>query len=318
MNRTNIVVYLSGERVKPSKFLLIFLDVVKEKFIEYIKFEKRYSPHTITAYHSDLSQFLDFLEHHYDLLDIGEVDHTMIRSWLVYLLGQGLSERSVNRKMTTLKSFYAYLIKTGDAEVNPMNRITSLKTSKRLPVYVEQDRIDLMFDQLDFGEGYPAMRNRMIIEVLYSTGMRLSELVNLYDYNVDLNHASLKVLGKRNKERIIPFGSTVGELLKQYLDLKRSLFPDQTWLFLTDGGAQIYPKMVYRIVNQALAQVSTLTRRSPHVLRHTFATHLLNNGAELNAVKELLGHSSLAATQVYTHNEIEKLKRIYQQAHPKA
>ncbi|MBN1199403.1 MAG: tyrosine-type recombinase/integrase [Bacteroidales bacterium] len=292
--------------------------MVKEMFIEYIRYEKRYSPHTVTAYQNDLSQFFDFLEQQYDIHEIDGVDHQIVRSWLVHLIEQGVSERSVNRKITTLKSFYRYLVKSGKADVNPMNRLSSLKTSKRLPLFLEQERMDRLFDQVDYGEDFPGIRNKLILELLYSTGMRLSELIHLHDYDIDLQHASLKVLGKRNKERIIPFGSSLGELLKRYQVMKRELFPSQTWLFLTDSGAQIYPKMVYRIVNQALAQVSTLTRRSPHILRHTFATHLLNNGAELNAVKELLGHSSLAATQIYTHNEIEKLKRIYQQAHPKA
>lgn len=287
-------------------------------FIEYIRYEKRYSPHTVTAYQNDLSQFFDFLEHQYGLRDLDGIDHTIIRSWFVSLMEQGVSERSVNRKMTTLKSFYRFLIKSGHAEVNPMNRLTSLKMSRRLPQYVEQEGMDHLFEQLDYGEGYPAIRDRLILELFYSTGMRLSELVHLREQDVDLRHASLKVLGKRNKERIIPFGSTIGELMKGYLKIKNELFPGQPWLILTDRGQQIYPKLVYRIVNQALAQVSTLTKKSPHILRHTFATHLLNNGAELNAVKELLGHSSLAATQIYTHNEIEKLKRIYQQAHPKA
>jgi len=291
---------------------------VREKFIEYIRFEKRYSPHTVIAYESDLSQFYHFLKNQYAIEDIGDVDHLMIRSWLVALMEQGDSERSVNRKLTTLKSYYRFLIKSGVVEVNPLNRITSLKTSKRLPVFLEQEKIDLMFDQVDFGEGYPAIRNRLILEMFYSTGMRLAELVNLKESDIDFQHASLKVLGKRNKERLIPFGKTLERLLQHYLEEKTRVFPDRPWLFLTDAGKKIYPKLVYRIVNQALAQVSTLTKKSPHVLRHTFATHLLNNGAELNAVKELLGHSSLAATQVYTHNAIDKLKRIYKQAHPKA
>ncbi len=289
-----------------------------EKFIEYIRFEKRYSPHTVTAYESDLSQFYHFLKNQYAIEDIRDVDHLVIRSWLVALMEKGISERSINRKLTTLKSYYRFLIKSDLVEVNPLNRITSLKTSKRLPVFLEQEKIDLMFDQVDFGEGYPAIRNRLILEMLYSTGMRLAELVNLKESDIDFHHASLKVLGKRNKERLIPFGKILEELLPHYMEEKAKVFPDQQWLFLTDAGKKIYPKLVYRIVNRALAQVSTLTKKSPHILRHTFATHLLNNGAELNAVKELLGHSSLAATQIYTHNAIDKLKRIYEQAHPKA
>ena len=289
-----------------------------EKFIEYVRFEKRYSPHTVTAYKSDLSQFNHFLKDQYSIEKISNADHLMIRSWLVELIEKGISERSINRKLTTLKSYYRFLIKSGVVEVNPMNRITSLKTSKRLPVYLEQEKIDLMFDKVDYGEGYPAIRNRLIVEMFYLTGMRLAELVNLKEHDIDFQYTSLKVLGKRNKERIIPFGKTLDGLLQQYLEEKEKVFPGQQWLFLTDAGKKIYPKLVYRIVNQALAQVSTLTKRSPHILRHTFATHLLNNGAELNAVKELLGHSSLAATQIYTHNAIDKLKKIYEQAHPKA
>ncbi|MFH1161564.1 MAG: tyrosine-type recombinase/integrase [bacterium] len=298
--------------------LLIFLATVKEKFIEYIRFEKRYSPHTVTAYENDLTQFSDYLKNQYEIVDVCQADYLMIRSWLVFLIEEGISGRSINRKLTTLKTFFRFLIKNGVVEVNPMSRVSSLKSSKRLPVYVEQERMDFLFDQVDFGEGYPAIRNRMIIEMFYSTGMRLSELVNLRESDIDLHQSSVKVLGKRNKERVIPFGRKMEDLLKKYLEEKHHTFPDQAWFFLTDSGQKIYGKMVYRVVNHILAEASTLAKKSPHVLRHTFATHLLNNGAELNAVKELLGHSNLSATQIYTHNAIDKLKRIYQQAHPKA
>ena len=242
----------------------------------------------------------------------------MIRSWLVFLMEHQIGARSVNRKLTTLKSFYKFLQKEGILLENPMNRITPPKTSKRLPVFIEKDKMDILFDLIDFGEGYAGLRNRLIMEMFYSTGMRLSELVNLKETDVDLHNDTIKVLGKRNKERLIPFSKKFGSLIGSYLNEKTKTFGAQQALFLTDKGHRIYPKMVYRVVVRYLGMVTTMEKKSPHVLRHTFATHLLNNGAELNAVKELLGHANLSATQVYTHNTIEKLKRIYKQAHPKA
>jgi len=296
----------------------VFVAAVKDKFIEYIQFEKRYSLHTVSAYEHDLTQFSDFLKSRYELPDMCRADYQMIRSWIVFLLGKGISGRSINRKLTTLKTFFRFLMKNGVVEVNPVSRISSLKESKRLPVYVEEERMEFLFDQVDFGNGYSAIRNRMILEMFYSTGMRLSELVNLRESDIDLQRSSLKVLGKRNKERVIPFGRKIESLLRTYLEGKHRAHAERDWLFLTDSGQKIYGKMVYRIVNHILKEASTLAKKSPHVLRHTFATHLLNNGAELNAVKELLGHSNLSATQIYTHNAIDKLKRIYQSAHPKA
>ena len=242
----------------------------------------------------------------------------MIRSWLVHLMEQHTGARSVNRKLTTLKSFYRFLMKDGILEENPMQRITPPKTSKRLPVFVEKDRMEMLLDNVSFGEGYPGLRDKLVVEMFYSTGMRLTELVNLKETDVDLHGDTIKVLGKRNKERLIPFSKKFGSLLKDYIEAKRQEFGGAEDLFLTDKGKKIYTKMAYRIVHNNLGLVTTMEKKSPHVLRHTFATHLLNNGAELNAVKELLGHASLAATQVYTHNSIEKLKRIYKQAHPKA
>jgi len=289
---------------------------VIERFIQYIKYEKRYSPHTVTAYQHDLEQFSGFLSSRFQVTDATQVTHAMVRSWLADLMETGVTPRSVNRKLTTLKSFYRFLVKEGKVQVNPTAKVTSLKVPGRLPVFVEKDKMETLFSAVDFGTGYPGLRNRLILELLYATGMRLSEMINLKETDVNMHEQTLKVLGKRNKERIIPFGNSVKHLLIMYLEEKKQ-FEDES-LFLTDKGKRIYPRMVHRIVTRALGAVTTLDKKSPHVLRHTFATHLLNNGAELNAVKELLGHASLAATQVYTHNTIEKLKKVYKQAHPRA
>jgi len=299
------------------------------KFIDYIQYEKRYSPHTVAAYRHDLVQFYSYLQSQYSVSDIREVTHPMIRSWLVTLMEKKISPRTVNRKLTTLKSYYRFLVKEGIVTVNPMRKITSPKTSKKLPSFVEKENMDMLFEKVDFGEGFPALRDRLILELLYSTGMRLSELVNLREADIDFHHSNLKVLGKRNKERLIPFSDKLAVLLKIYLEERKSFIadrdlpatPDQgadSPLLLADSGAAVYPRFVYRTVTKYLARVTTLRKISPHVLRHTFATHMLNNGAELNAVKELLGHANLSATQIYTHNTIEKLKKVYKQAHPKA
>jgi integrase/recombinase XerC len=301
----------------------------KGKFIEYIQYEKRYSPHTVSAYRHDLEQFYTFLSIQYDIHDIHEVNHPMIRSWLVQLMENDISPRSVNRKLTTLKSFYRFLLKEGSVSINPMRKIISPKTPKKLPSFVEKEKMEMLFENVNFGEGFPALEDRLILEMLYDTGMRLSELINLKETDIYFSQSTLKVLGKRNKERLIPFSNKFADLLKTYLVEKKtylenlklqtpSIFPDEQSLFITRKGKKSYPRFIYRVVTKYLAQVTTLQKISPHVLRHTFATHLLNNGAELNAVKELLGHANLSATQVYTHNTIENLKTIYKQAHPKA
>jgi integrase/recombinase XerC len=299
----------------------------KDNFINYIQFEKRYSPHTVIAYRTDLEQFYEFLSSQYGISDIIDANHSMIRSWLVFMLEKQNSPRSINRKITTLKSFYRFLIKEGVVEQNPVRKIITPRTSKRLPVFVEKEKMDILLDEIDFGEGLHAHRDRLILEMFYATGMRLSELLNLKESDIDFHNSSIKVLGKRNKERLLPFSDKFGKLLKAYISVRRDAIGRDAingvsvavpFLFFTDSGRKMYPKMIYRIVNSYLGQVTTIEKKSPHVLRHTFATHLLNNGAELNAVKELLGHANLAATQVYTHITIEKLKKIYQQAHPKA
>lgn len=290
---------------------------MKQRFLEYLQYEKRYSPHTVSAYRNDLDQFFSYLQIQYQLADIRDVNHMIIRSWLAGMMSDGLSAKSVNRKLTALKSFYRYLVRNGEVKVNPMLKITSPRIPKRLPVFIEKEKMEMLDRPID-GEGYTEMRDKLIVEMFYMTGIRLSELVGLKEQDIDFQKGTIKVLGKRNKERLIPFSNKSGAMLKIYLAEKRRLFGDAEHVFLTDRGKPAYGRMVHRIVTARLGEVTTLAKKSPHVLRHTFATHLLDNGAELNAVKELLGHASLSATQVYTHNTIDKLKRIYKQAHPKA
>jgi integrase/recombinase XerC len=294
--------------------------MLKEKFINYIKFEKRYSQHTIIAYQTDLEQFKSYLQENYNFSKIEKSDYLIIRSWMVRMMEDSITPRSIRRKITVLNSFFKFLIKEGVVIENPMTKIVVPKTSKRLPVFVEQNKMDLLLDEIDFGKGFNSIRDKIIIELLYLTGMRLSELASLKEKDIDIYNNSLKVLGKRNKERIIPFGNNLKISISNYIREKESLglLQKTDFFLISKNGKKIYQKLVYRIVNNYISMVSTMDKKSPHVLRHTFATHLLNNGAELNAIKEILGHSNLSATQIYTHNSIEKLKTIYKQAHPKA
>jgi integrase/recombinase XerC len=292
------------------------MDVSRDSFLQYLQYEKRLSPHTLTAYSTDLIQFYDYLKINYQVKELNEINHSLIRSWIVSLMEQKISSRSVNRKITTLKTFYKFLLRQKVVTDNPMLKIQSPKTSKRLPVFVEKEKMDVLLDNIEFGNDEEGVRNKLIIEMFYSTGMRLSELINLKYKNIDLPSGQLKVLGKRNKERIIPFNNELKSKIEEYLNTQKRKTNET--LFTTADGKKMYEKLVYKIVKQYLSLVTTIDKKSPHVLRHTFATHMLNNGADLNSIKELLGHANLSATQVYTHNTVEKLKNIHKQAHPKA
>ncbi|MEL6636778.1 MAG: tyrosine-type recombinase/integrase [Bacteroidota bacterium] len=288
-------------------------------FLEFLEYEKRLSSHTLTAYRSDLNQFFTFLQATYALPSIAEVSHLHVRSWMVHLTQQNIRARSINRKLSCLKSFFRFERQRGSIQHNPLQKIVAPKTGKRLPTFVHRDRIDQLFRDVDFGEGYSGQRNRTLLELLYGTGMRRSELIGLRVGDVDLCSRNLRVLGKGNKERLIPLHPHLAQVLTEYLEVRTHHFGEQKMapLLLTDKGRSLYPKLVYNIVKRYLSTVTTVEQRSPHVLRHTFATHLSDNGADLNAIKELLGHASLAATQVYTHNSIERLREVYQRAHPK-
>jgi integrase/recombinase XerC len=293
----------------------------KELFLNYLQFEKRYSQHTILSYQTDLDQFERYARNYLeDAEGLDRAGLKVIRSWIAHLMESGISVRSVNRKISTLKTFYKFMMREQQIEINPMDRVITPRLNKTLPSFVEEEKMDELLDLHSFGKGFHGARNKLIIELLYLTGMRLSELIQLEDRHFDLYEQTIKITGKRNKERIIPLEQSAIDIIRNYLDLRKHEFPDPETqsFFVTDKGKSLYPKFVYKVVNNYLRLVTTMEQRSPHVLRHSFATHMLNRGADLNAIKEILGHANLSATQVYTHNTFEKLVSIYKQAHPRA
>lgn len=290
-----------------------------KQFIDYLSFEKKYSQHTVIAYKKDINDFLQFAKDVYEYEDIVNVNYAIIRSWVVSLVDSGIANRSINRKISSLKTYYKFLLKTKQIETTPLVQHKALKTSKKLQVPFSEKEIKDVLGVLQDEEGYEAKRNRLIVELFYSTGMRRAELINLKLKNISSTQKTIKVVGKRNKERIIPLLSPVVASLEVFITERNRLesIIDKEFLLLTAKGVKIYETLVYRIINNYFSKASVKVKRSPHILRHSFATHLLNEGADLNAVKELLGHSSLASTQVYTHSSIAQLKQVYQNAHPR-
>ncbi|MEO6669556.1 MAG: tyrosine-type recombinase/integrase [Ferruginibacter sp.] len=291
-----------------------------QSFLDYLKYQKRYSQHTIISYQTDLLNFFDYLQLQYQENSLENIKPAYVRSWLAETKSKGKSSKSINRHISSLRSFFKQQLKQGSIKVSPMATIISPKISKRLPQFVEKKDMDTLFDHVEFPDDWNGHTERILIKLLYNTGMRKAELINLRENQVDGSNCALKVLGKGSKERIIPVSMELMSALQEYMTLKHNSFTevDKTFLLVNKDGKKLEPKSVYNIVKKYLSLVTTIEKKSPHILRHTFATHLMNNGADLNAVKELLGHSSLAATQVYTHNTIEKLKDVYKKAHPKA
>lgn len=290
-----------------------------QSFLDYIKFEKRYSKHTIISYETDLVSFFDYIITQYGDIPLNQLSHIYVRSWLASLKDEGLAAKSINRKISSLKSFFKFQLKTGGIMQTPMAKIVSPKNEKRLPSFVADKDIKTLFEHVEFPDTWQGKTERLLMLLFYNTGMRLSEVINLKDSQVNASNHTLKILGKGNKERVVPISPEILSEIKIYQNERNDLAVEKTDLLLiTEKGKNLSPRSVYSSVKKYLSLVTTIEKRSPHVLRHTFATHLTNNGADLNAVKELLGHSSLAATQVYTHNTIEKLKNIYKKAHPKA
>jgi len=289
-----------------------------KKFLDHLRFEKRFSPHTLTSYETDLRQLQEFLKREYDGMAIEESTHEVLRSWIVEMVEHERNPKTINRKISAVKSFFKWGIKHRNFKTDPTLKIVLPKISKRLPVYIEESQMDTLLDYSVFPNSYEGKRDELIIELFYQSGIRSAELINIKKRDINYANQTLKVLGKRNKERIIPVGEKIAEKISSFsqIAVKSEKCDGGDYLFLTSRGCKLYPKLVYRIVNNYLSKVSALRKKSPHVLRHSFATHMLNRGADLNAIKELLGHASLAATQVYTHNSIEKLKEIHRKSHP--
>ena len=289
-----------------------------QAFLDYLEYEKKYSKHTILAYKTDLIEFKDFCDVQFDQDDIENIHYNQIRTWIVDLVNKGVANRSVNRKVSSLKSFYKFLQKINEIEVSPLAKHKALKVQKKIQTPFDENEIELVIKEMSDDVDFESVRNRLIVELLYSTGIRRAELINIKEKDIDYNKSVIKVLGKRNKERFVMLLPSVKETIVKYLGLKKEYEVEGVEeLLVTKKGVKIYETLVYRIINLYFSRVSTKVKKSPHILRHAFATHLLNNGASLNSVKELLGHSSLASTQVYTHNSLEQIKKVYNKAHPR-
>lgn len=295
------------------------MDNFKNKFQDYLLSEKNYSQHTVSAYLNDIGFFESFLSDEYDDANLLAVNYNQIRSWIVSLSDDGISNTSINRKISSLKSYYKFLLKAKQIESSPLLKHKALKATKKIQIPFSEKEVDLVLNQINYGPGYEGIRDKLIVDLFYTTGIRRTELIHLRLQNVDLSNKSIKVIGKRNKERIIPLLPIIEEQLKKYLSERAGLqhIKDEEFFFLLINGVKLNDSFVYRLINYYFSNVSEKVKKSPHILRHTFATHLLNNGADINSVKELLGHSSLASTQVYTHNSLAELQKVYNSAHPR-
>ncbi len=291
--------------------------MMSDKFLEYLRFEKKFSPHTLVSYQNDMKQYSEFLKKMYEIEKPEEATAVMIRSWMAGLMQEKMAAKSVIRKASTLRTFYKFLLREGVIETTPMAKIISPKTPSRLPVFVNKKEMESLFTDIKFPEGFTGVRDRLVLELFYATGIRRTELITLKDSDVNLYNLTIKVLGKRNKERIIPITPFFKKYAEEYRSERKKIGTDCASFFVNENGTPLYDQEVYRMTKKYLGMVTTLQKKSPHVLRHTFATHILDNGADINAVKELLGHSNLSSTQVYTHNTLDKLKRVHKQAHPR-
>jgi integrase/recombinase XerC len=288
-----------------------------KSFFDYLEIEKKYSSNTIEAYRNDLNVFSRFLTDEFDVNNINNTNYSYVRSWIVDLVNKGISNRSINRKITSLNSYFKFILKIGLINENPLTNHKALKTQKKIQLPFSENEMSNVLDLDNFEDNFTGVRDRLIIDLFYTTGIRRIELIQLMISDININNKHIKVLGKRNKERIIPLIDSTIDILNKYLLYREELKSDNTFLFITNKGKQVYEKLIYRIINKYFDTISTKVKKSPHIIRHSFATHLLNNGADLNSVKDLLGHSSLAATQVYTNRSIDEIKKVFAKSHPR-